>query len=45
MRMLGERRGTGGSAGVAYLEEARTIPLFAGSCPFGYGDKRAPTLA
>jgi tryptophan 2,3-dioxygenase len=40
MRMLGERRGTGGSAGVAYLESARSIPLFAGSCPFGPG---APT--
>jgi tryptophan 2,3-dioxygenase len=40
MRMLGERRGTGGSAGVAYLEQARRIPLFAGSCPFGHG---APT--
>ncbi len=41
MRMLGERRGTGGSAGVAYLEEARTISLFAGSCPFGYDQASA----
>ena len=28
-RMLGERRGTGGSEGVRYLEQAREIPLFA----------------
>ena len=35
-RMLGERRGTGGSEGVRYLEQARDIPVFAGSCPFGY---------
>ena len=36
-RMLGERRGTGGSEGVRYLEQAREIPVFAGSCPFGHG--------
>ena len=35
-RMLGERRGTGGSEGVRYLEQARDIPVFAGSCPFGH---------
>jgi tryptophan 2,3-dioxygenase len=34
VRMLGERRGTGGSPGTAYLESVREIPLFAGSCPF-----------
>jgi tryptophan 2,3-dioxygenase len=34
VRMLGERRGTGGSAGTAYLDSVREIPLFAGSCPF-----------
>ena len=36
-RMLGERRGTGGSEGVRYLEQARDIPVFAGGCPFGHG--------
>jgi tryptophan 2,3-dioxygenase len=36
VRMLGERRGTGGSEGVRYLEQARDIPVFAGSCPFGH---------
>lgn len=35
-RMLGERRGTGGSEGVRYLEQARDIPVFAGRCPFGH---------
>jgi tryptophan 2,3-dioxygenase len=34
VRMLGERRGTGGSAGVAYLDEGRAIPVFdAPRCP------------
>ncbi|MDQ3587381.1 MAG: tryptophan 2,3-dioxygenase [Actinomycetota bacterium] len=37
VRMLGERRGTGDTEGVAYLEQARTIPLFASGCPFGHG--------
>jgi tryptophan 2,3-dioxygenase len=37
VRMLGERRGTGDTEGVAYLEQARRIPLFAGGCPFGHG--------
>ena len=37
VRMLGERRGTGYTEGVGYLEQARTIPVFKGSCPFGYG--------
>jgi len=37
VRMLGERRGTGDTEGVAYLESVRRIPLFAGSCPFGHG--------
>ena len=36
VRMLGERRGTGGSAGTAYLDSVRETPLFAGSCPFGH---------
>ncbi|HLM27841.1 MAG TPA: hypothetical protein VK304_12835 [Thermoleophilaceae bacterium] len=54
VRMLGERRGTGGSAGTAYLDSARTIPLFAAKCPFGHGEQgtlgegsehRQPTLA
>jgi tryptophan 2,3-dioxygenase len=36
VRMLGERRGTGGSAGVSYLAEARTIPVFESRCPFGH---------
>ena len=37
VRMLGERRGTGDTEGVAYLEQARSIPLFSGGCPFGHG--------
>lgn len=37
VRMLGERRGTGDTEGVAYLERARRIPLFSGGCPFGHG--------
>ncbi len=43
VRMLGERRGTGDTEGVAYLEQARTIPLFAGGCPFGHGAQSAGT--
>ena len=35
-RMLGERRGTGYTAGVAYLEAGKSIPLFE-SCPMGFG--------
>jgi tryptophan 2,3-dioxygenase len=34
MRMLGMRRGTGYTAGVPYLAEARDIPLF--KCPFAH---------
>ena len=37
VRMLGERRGTGDTEGVAYLEQARRIPVFSGGCPFGHG--------
>ena len=37
VRMLGERRGTGYTAGVDYLEEGRTIPVFKARCPFGHG--------
>jgi tryptophan 2,3-dioxygenase len=32
VRMLGDRRGTGYTEGVPYLDEARTVPVFA--CPF-----------
>jgi tryptophan 2,3-dioxygenase len=32
VRMLGERRGTGYTEGVPYLDEARTVPVFA--CPY-----------
>jgi tryptophan 2,3-dioxygenase len=51
VRMLGERRGTGYSDGARYLDEVRTIPLFAGSCPFGFDapsqrrKEPAPTMA
>lgn len=41
-RMLGERRGTGYTEGVAYLEPVRAIPLFAPGCPFGHGRLPAP---
>jgi len=37
VRMLGERRGTGDTEGVAYLDQARRVPLFSGGCPFGHG--------
>jgi tryptophan 2,3-dioxygenase len=37
VRMLGERRGTGYTAGVDYLEEGRTTPVFKARCPFGHG--------
>lgn len=37
VRMLGDRRGTGYTAGVGYLEQVRTIPLFKARCPFGHG--------
>ena len=40
VRMLGERRGTGDTEGVAYLEQARGIPLFASGCPFAHGAQR-----
>jgi tryptophan 2,3-dioxygenase len=36
-RMLGERRGTGDTAGQSYLAQGMTIPVFASRCPFGYG--------
>jgi tryptophan 2,3-dioxygenase len=47
VRMLGERRGTGGSVGTAYLHSVREIPLFAGGCPFGHdrSTREQPTLA
>ena len=35
--MLGERRGTGGSEGVRYLNEAREIPVFKARCPVDHG--------
>ena len=36
VRMLGERRGTGDTEGVGYLDKGRTIPVFdAPRCPFG----------
>ncbi|MDP1846424.1 MAG: tryptophan 2,3-dioxygenase family protein [Solirubrobacteraceae bacterium] len=41
VRMLGERRGTGDTEGVAYLEQARGIPLFSGGCPFAHGARSA----
>jgi tryptophan 2,3-dioxygenase len=34
VRMLGERRGTGNTDGVDYLEQGRTIPVFKPRCPF-----------
>jgi tryptophan 2,3-dioxygenase len=37
VRMLGERRGTGNTDGVRYLEQGRTIPVFKPRCPFGHG--------
>lgn len=40
VRMLGERRGTGDTEGVAYLAQARGIPVFAGGCPFAHGAQR-----
>ena len=43
VRMLGERRGTGDTEGVAYLEQARGIPVFAAAgCPFAHGARTAP---
>jgi tryptophan 2,3-dioxygenase len=44
-RMLGDRRGTGDTAGVGYLREARTIPVFAGRCPMGHGAVAQPVTA
>lgn len=43
--MLGERRGTGDTEGVSYLERVRTIPLFAAGCPFGHGHLPASRAA
>jgi tryptophan 2,3-dioxygenase len=37
VRMLGERRGTGDTDGVRYLEQGRTMPVFKPRCPFGHG--------
>jgi tryptophan 2,3-dioxygenase len=34
--MLGERRGTGYTEGVGYLEQGKTIPVFDSRCPFGH---------
>lgn len=47
VRMLGERRGTGDTAGVSYLEEGRTIPVFKARCPFGHdaADEPLPAAA
>jgi len=46
VRMLGERRGTGYTEGVGYLEQVRTIPVFRGACPFGHGPATgAPAVA
>jgi tryptophan 2,3-dioxygenase len=39
VRMLGERRGTGNTDGVRYLEQVRTIPVFEPRCPFGHGSR------
>jgi tryptophan 2,3-dioxygenase len=39
--MLGDRRGTGDTAGVRYLAEARKIPVFKARCPFGHGEPLA----
>ncbi len=36
VRMLGERRGTGDTAGVSYLAQARQIPVFKARCPFSH---------
>ena len=41
-RMLGERRGTGYTAGVAYLEAGKTVPLFESACPMGFGGGPPP---
>lgn len=41
-RMLGERRGTGYTEGVGYLEQVRGIPVFAPGCPFAHGRLPAP---
>ena len=35
-RMLGDRRGTGDTAGQAYLAQGMTIPVFAPRCPLGH---------
>ena len=42
-RMLGERRGTGDTAGQAYLAQGMTIPVFARRCPLGLDTPPAPT--
>ncbi len=44
MRMLGERRGTGNTEGVTYLDRARSIPVFAAGCPFGHGAAQPVSL-
>jgi len=35
-RMLGDRRGTGDTAGQAYLAQGMAIPVFAPRCPLGH---------
>ena len=39
--MLGERRGTGYTEGVSYLEAGKTIPVFASGCPVGHATRAA----
>jgi tryptophan 2,3-dioxygenase len=40
-RMLGDRRGTGDTAGQAYLAHGMAIPVFASHCPLGHGRSSA----
>ena len=39
VRMLGDRRGTGSTEGVGYLESVREIPVFTAGCPAGFGER------
>jgi hypothetical protein len=39
--MLGERRGTGSTEGVSYLETGKTIPVFGSGCPVGHATRAA----
>lgn len=41
-RMLGDRRGTGDTAGQAYLAQGMAIPVFASRCPLGHDTPPAP---